>query len=70
MRTNVVLDDQLVAEATYLTGAKTKRELLDLALRELVRARGKKNLFELAGQIDFAEDDDDKAARVLRQGSD
>lgn len=70
MRTNVVLDDKLVTEATYLTGARTKRELLDLALRELVRVRRKKNLFELAGQIDFAEDYDYKAARALRHGSD
>ena len=66
MRTNVVLDDDLVAEATHLTGAKTKRELLDLALRELVKAQRKKNLFDLAGQIDFAEDYDCKAARALR----
>ncbi len=70
MRTNVVLDEKLVTEATILTGAPTKKELLDLALRELIRARRKKNLFDLAGQIDFAEDYDYKAARGLRHGAD
>ena len=37
MRTNVVLNDELVAEAFALTGAETEKELIDLALRELVR---------------------------------
>jgi len=70
MRTNVALDEKLVTEATILTGAPTKRELLDLALRELIRARRKKNLFDLAGQIDFAEEYDYKAARALQHGAD
>ncbi len=36
MRTNIVLDDQIVNEAMRLTGAKTKREVVDRALRELI----------------------------------
>ena len=48
MRTNVVLDDDLVEEAFALTGVRTKRELVRLALEELIRARKKKNLFDLA----------------------
>lgn len=39
MRTNIVLDDHLTTEAFLLTGLKTKRELIDLALRELIRIR-------------------------------
>lgn len=39
MRTNIVLDDKLTHEAFSLTGLKTKRELVDLALHELVRAK-------------------------------
>ena len=65
MRTNVVLNDELVAEAMHLTGAKSKRELIDMALHELIRAKRKKNLFDLAGQIDFAEGYDYKVARAL-----
>lgn len=69
MRTNVVLDDSLVREAIALTGVSTKRELLDMALRELIRAKRKKSLFDLAGQIELAEGYDYKAARELRNGS-
>ena len=39
MRTNIVLDDQLTNEAFLLTGLKTKRELVDFALRELIRKK-------------------------------
>ena len=38
-RTNIVLDERLVRQAMQLSGAKTKRQAVDLALRELV-ARG------------------------------
>ncbi|MEQ1546728.1 type II toxin-antitoxin system VapB family antitoxin [Methyloglobulus sp.] len=70
MRTNIVLDETLVKEAATLTGVRTKRELIDLALRELIRSRKKLNLFELAGKIDFADDYDPKRLRELRHGSD
>ncbi len=35
-RTNIVLDDALVRKAMKLTGAKTKRQLVDIALRKLI----------------------------------
>lgn len=66
MRTNVVLDDDLVEEAQTLTGARTKRALLRLALQELIRSRRRKNLLDLAGTIDFGEDYDHKRLRELR----
>lgn len=66
MRTNIVLDDELVREAIRLTGIATKRELVDTALRELVRKERRKDLFELAGQIEFADDFDHKTLRDLR----
>ena len=42
MRTNIVLDDDLVEQAFALTGVRTKRELVHLALSELVRQRKKR----------------------------
>lgn len=68
MRTNVVLDADLVREAFALTGARTKRALLDLALRELVRARGRKDLMDLAGRVHLRDDFDHKALRETRRG--
>ena len=35
-RTNIDLDDELVEKAMRLTGAHTKREVVNLALRRLV----------------------------------
>ncbi|MBI5482437.1 MAG: type II toxin-antitoxin system VapB family antitoxin [Deltaproteobacteria bacterium] len=35
-RTNVVLDDRLVSRAMKITGSRSKRALIDLALRRLV----------------------------------
>lgn len=53
MRTNIDLDDALVERAMKLTGVRTKRELVDLALKTLVAERGRKDLRELAGTIRF-----------------
>ncbi|MEZ5536314.1 MAG: type II toxin-antitoxin system VapB family antitoxin [Thiolinea sp.] len=70
MRTNIVLNDELVSEAISLTGASTKRELIDMALRELIRSRRKKNLFDLAGKIELADGYDHKAAREMKRATD
>jgi Arc/MetJ family transcription regulator len=45
---------------------RTKKRLLHLALEELIRARGKRNLAELAGAIRFADGFDHKEARRVR----
>ena len=42
MRTNIVMDDDLVQEAFALTGVRTKRELVHMALKELVRRHRKR----------------------------
>lgn len=36
MRTNIVIDDELMGKAMKLTGLKTKKECVELALRQLV----------------------------------
>ncbi len=58
MRTNIVLDDELVAEAMKLTSAKTKREVVDRALRSLVQKYRQRELLELAGRGDELLDPD------------
>lgn len=50
MRTSIVLDDKLVAEAMRLTKSRTKRELVHLALVEIVNRRRRKNVLDLVGQ--------------------
>jgi len=46
MRATIAIDDYLLSEAFKVTGAKTKKELVDISLRELIR---KKRLEQLAG---------------------
>ena len=54
MRTNIVLDDELVKEAARLTGITTRRELVHEALRVLIQVRRRRSLFDLEGKIEFA----------------
>ncbi len=64
MRTNIVLDDELVNEAfKYSTDIKTKRELIEIALKEFVRVRKMKDLRDLKGKIQFSDDYDYKKMR-------
>jgi Arc/MetJ family transcription regulator len=47
MRTNIVLDDDLMKEAFKYATVSTKRELVDLALREFVVQHRRRDLREL-----------------------
>lgn len=69
MNAVVEVDDSLVNEALRLTGAMSQRELITLALRELVERRQRKDLLDLAGQVAFADDYDHKPLRDLRSGT-
>lgn len=64
MRTNIVLDDELLAEATQVSGLKTKKHVVHEALRFYVAAKKRKSLLELEGKIQFAPGYDYKALRT------
>ncbi len=51
MRTNIEIDDDVLREVQRLTGAKTKRAAVDLALRELVARYRRLGLLELRGKV-------------------
>ena len=51
MRTNIVIDEKLMKDALRLTGAKTKREAVELGLRTLVRLRQQEELRKLRGKL-------------------
>src|SRR5450759_4395962 len=63
VRTNIVLDDNLVREAARLTGIRTKRSLVDEALRLLVKTKKRRSILALKGKIRFADGYDHKALR-------
>jgi Arc/MetJ family transcription regulator len=63
MRTNIVLDDSLVKEALKLSRVKTKKELVNQALKEFVENRKRLNLMDLFGKVEFAKNYNYKALR-------
>ncbi len=65
MRTNVVLDDNLIEEAfKYADSIRTKKDLIEVALKEFVKNRKMKNLRDLKGKIKFADGYDYKKMRA------
>ncbi len=63
MRTNIVLNDELVSEAQSLSQIKTKRELIEVALQEFVANRKRMDLRELRGVNELRTDYDYKSTR-------
>ncbi|MBC8050529.1 MAG: type II toxin-antitoxin system VapB family antitoxin [Chitinophagales bacterium] len=70
MRTNIDIDDQLIEEVMKMAEVKTKKEAVDLALKEFLKVKRKKNLLELAGKVQFYEGYDPKDLRRTRYDAD
>lgn len=47
VRTNIVLDEELINEVKNLTPLKTKKEIVDLALNELLKKLKRKKLLSM-----------------------
>jgi Arc/MetJ family transcription regulator len=63
MRTNIVIDDEIMRAAMEVSGIRTKRGVVDQAMREFVARRARKNLNDLRGQVHFADGYDYTAHR-------
>lgn len=70
MQTTINIDEVLLNEALQLTNLTNQEELINIALQEFVRSRRKKNLLDLAGQIQFAQNFDHKTLRETRYAAD
>jgi Arc/MetJ family transcription regulator len=51
VRTNIVLDDELVAKAMRRTGIKTKRAVVEEALRTWIRLTRQEEILALRGKL-------------------
>ncbi len=56
MRTNIEIDDRLMAEAMAATGLRTKRETVETALRLLARRKRQASALDLFGQVEWEGD--------------
>jgi Arc/MetJ family transcription regulator len=59
MRTSIVIDDKLMRDALRATGAKTKREVVELGLRALLRLRQQEEIRRFRGKLDWQGDLDE-----------
>jgi len=51
MRTTLDIDIKLLEEAMRLTGAKSKKETIDVSLKELIRQRRRERLLSRLGRF-------------------
>lgn len=70
MRTNIEIDDELMAKALKFTGLRTKRAVVDAALRALIERAARQQLLEAAGQYPWEGDLDRMRGRPPRTSRD
>lgn len=56
MRTNIVIDDALMAEVLQATGLRTKREAVELGLKTLLRVRHQEDIRKARGTLQWQGD--------------
>jgi Arc/MetJ family transcription regulator len=59
MRTNIDIDDELMAKAMAATGATTKKAVVEESLQLLVRLKAQEDIKQLRGKIVWRGHDDD-----------
>jgi Arc/MetJ family transcription regulator len=63
MRTNIEISDETMKKALLVSGFKTKREVVEQALKEFIYSRSRKNLADIRGTIQFSDGYDYKTTR-------
>lgn len=51
MRTNIVIDDELMNEVKELTGMKTKKEIVELGLKTVIRLKKQERIRKFRGKL-------------------
>lgn len=56
MRTNIVIDDQLMKRAQVASGVKTKREVVEQGLKALITLQNQRDIRSLRGKLKWEGD--------------
>ncbi len=56
MRTNIVIDDDLMNRVLKLTGVRTKREAVDMGLKALLKLKKQESIRNFRGKLDWEGD--------------
>ena len=59
MRTNIVIDDDLMNRVLKLTGLRTKREAVEMGLKVLLRLKKQESIRDFRGKLEWEGDLDD-----------
>ena len=59
MRTNIVIDDELMRQVMKITGLRTKREAVELGLKALLKLKKQESIRSYRGKLDWQGDLDD-----------
>ncbi|MBV1929403.1 MAG: type II toxin-antitoxin system VapB family antitoxin [Gammaproteobacteria bacterium] len=59
MRTNIEIDDQLMNDVLKATGLKTKKDVVELGLKTLIRLRKQERIKDFRGRLKWTGDLDD-----------
>jgi len=63
MPTNLAIDDNLLKMAQEISGLKTKKDTVNLALKEFIQRRKQEEIITLFGKIEYDNDYDYKKLR-------
>lgn len=63
MPTNLAIDDNLLKNAQEISGLKTKKDTVTLALKEFIQRRKQEEIVSLFGKIDYDKDYNYKKSR-------
>ena len=56
VRTNIVIDDDLMIDVLQVTGLKTKREAVELGLKTLIRLKKQEEIKQFKGKLKWDDD--------------
>lgn len=59
VRTNINIDQDLIEEAMRILGVKTKKETVEIALRDLVQNHKRRQILEFRGRLHWSGDLDE-----------
>jgi len=66
MPSNLAIDDELLGLAQHISGLKTKKETVNLALKEFVQRRKQEEIIDLFGTVEYDRTYDYKERRIRK----
>ncbi|EAM51030.1 type II toxin-antitoxin system VapB family antitoxin [Crocosphaera watsonii WH 8501] len=56
MKTNIIIDEQLIADALKVTGLKTKKEVIEMGIKTLIDLKKQEQIKQFKGNLKWEGD--------------